>query len=187
MDQGASASRELMQARASRSCGSATHGFARAWTLAPTLGQIDLLKLDSLTWPTYWNYDRQNHFALPHLAEAGRRRHGGGVRGGGFAPGPARRPEVPARRTGARPAGPRAVPARGAGGLRAQSSQYLHHLRHRRRRGSSVHRDGISRWDDAEVSHRRQAPVGGAVGGLRSRRLPTRWMWRTPPASSIAT
>src|ERR1019366_9758989 len=50
--------------------------------------------------------DRPNHFPLPHRREAGRRRNGRGLQGGGHRPWSFRGPQVPARRFFARPASP---------------------------------------------------------------------------------
>ena len=81
----------------------------------------------------------------------------------------------------------RALPARSAGRLRAESSQHLHDLRHRRAGRPRLHRHGVPRGHDAEASHRwRPDRHRHAAARLRSR-SPTRWRPRTPPGSSIAT
>ena len=75
---------------------------------------------------------------------------------------PLRRSEVSADGCRPRPAGPGPLPARGAGGLGAEPSQHLHHLRHRGGRRAGIHRHGVSRWRDDEALHRRAA---GGYGG----------------------
>ena len=69
---------------------------------------------------------------------------------------PQRGAQVSARRTGPGPQVPGTLPARGAGRLRAESSQHLHRLRDRRARRPALHRHGVSGRPDAQAPHRRR-------------------------------
>ena len=71
---------------------------------------------------------------------------GRGLQGGGYFSRAAGRPQVPSRRHGAGTIGAGTLPARGAGGVGAESSQHLHDLRNRRARRASFHRHGVSGW-----------------------------------------
>src|SRR5207237_1119452 len=75
-------------------------------------------------------HDWAKHFALPRHRETRWRRHGRGVQGRRHQARPFGRPEIPAGRTGARPAGARTAATRGTRGVRSQPSEYLHYLRH---------------------------------------------------------
>ena len=115
-------------------------------------------------------------------------RHGCRLQGRGHAARPPGRAEVPARRAVARPAGARALPARSARRLRAQPSEHLHDLRHRRVRGPAVHRDGAARRRSRSTSiDRRQAAADRQRARPRRSRSPTRSTPRTRRASSTAT
>ena len=72
-------------------------------------------------------------------------------------------PEEPRRRG----PGARALPARGARGLRPQPSRHLHRSRHRRARGAVVHRDGAARGADAARADRRAARRALGAPGSR--------------------
>ena len=79
------------------------------------------------------------------------------------------------------------LPTRSQSRFRSQPSQYLHHLRNRRRKRQSLHRHGVSRGPDAEASHRRAARRTRTRCSNWPSKLRTRWTRRTPKASSIAT
>ena len=70
---------------------------------------------------------RSDHLPLPHRRESGRRRDGRGLQGRGHPPAPVRRAQVSSRgrRAGCGRAPP--VPAGGAGGVRVEPSEHLHH------------------------------------------------------------
>ena len=72
--------------------------------------------------------------------------------------GRARGAQVPAAgRSAADPAVARALSARGAGGLGAQSPEHLHGPRDRAARGPALHRHGAARGRDAGAAHRRSS------------------------------
>src|SRR5208282_2241632 len=80
--------------------------------------------------PHHYGDRRANGVPLPRAVEAGRRRNGNRLRGGGPPPGPACRAEIHPRAPGAESNLSGAVYARGARGIAAQPPQHLHYPRH---------------------------------------------------------
>ena len=131
--------------------------------------------------------DRSDGLALPGHVQARQRGHGRRVRGRGHEARPPRRAQVPARGDGAGHGLARALPARGARGLRPQPPRDLHGLRDRPARGPALHRDGAAGGRDA----RRADPAAGlstsgrsSTSGSRSR---TRSSRPTPRGSCTGT
>ena len=79
------------------------------------------------------------------------------------------------------------LPARGPRRFRLESSEHLHHLRHRRAGRPLLHRHGVSGWNHAEAPHRRPPAGDRNAAAARPSRSPTPWTPRTPRESSIAT
>ena len=98
--------------------------------------------------------------ALPHRGAAGRWRDGRRLQGGRHQAAPASGAEISSGRRGAHAAIARAIRAGSAGGFGAQSSEYLHDLRHRHAKRPPVHRHGTVARRDAEACDRGRA---GAV------------------------
>ncbi len=115
------------------------------------------------------SHDWPNRPALPRAREAGWRWHGCRVQGRRHPLAPNGRAEIPAGGDGTPATGARTLPARGAGCLGTQSSEYLHHLRRWRGEWSILHRHGIPGWADTQALHRRQAAAPRTVAGSGSR------------------
>ena len=130
--------------------------------------------------------DRTDHLSLSNREPAWRGRDGDrvcGARPPAESPG---RAQVRARRARARRPRARTAPKRSADGVRAQPSQHLHHLRHRRAQRPAVHRHGVADRHHASGSARcapawnsrgcRYRYPGGrrALPGAQQRRHPSR-------------
>ena len=100
---------------------------------------------------------------IPDPGRARRRRDGRRRQGRRHQAAPARRPEVPAARNVGRSPRLGEIPARSPGGLGSESSQYLHHLRHRRASRPALHRHGTVGGRDAETPARGKALADRSV------------------------